>query len=116
MISKLTIGLYLAVLFASPLSAEEMGRLFFTPDQREQLDNNYHNGNSPQKNADSLILNGIVQKNGGKRTAWINGVSEMIGRSNERSPASASVEIPGKSTTVKIKVGQTVSIKPSSSD
>jgi len=116
MIAKLTIGLYLSVLIATPLNAEEMGRLFYSPKQRAQLDYNYLNENSPRSSSDAVVLNGIVQKNGGKRTAWINGVAEVVGRSDERSPASVPVAVPGKSKPVKMKVGQTVTITPSSSD
>ncbi|MDX8386761.1 MAG: hypothetical protein R8M11_09655, partial [Gallionella sp.] len=113
MIAKLTIGLSLFALLATPLCAEDMGRLFYSPEQRAQLDDNYLNKNRPKNRTNAVILNGIVQKNGGKRTAWINGVAEVVGRSDERSPASVPVTIPGKSTPVKIKVGQTISLTPS---
>ncbi len=117
MIAKLTIALSLLVLLPASLCAEEIGRLFYSPEQRAQLDNIYLNGSTPQSSTrNAVILNGIVQKNGGKRTAWINGVAEVVGRSNERSPASVRVPIPGKSKPVKIKVGQTITLTPSNTD
>ena len=121
MTAKLTIGLLLIVLIATPLCAEEMGRLFYSAAQRAQLDESYLNKNRPKNVSNEVILNevilnGIVQKNGGQRTAWINGVAEVVGRSDERSPASVRVPVPGKSKPVKIKVGQTISLTPSNSD
>ncbi len=93
-----------------------MGRLFYSPEQRAELDYNYLNENSPKNTSNAVILNGIVQKHGGQRTAWINGVAEVVGKSNERSPASEPVSVPGKTTPLNIKVGQTISLTPSNSD
>ena len=42
------------------------------------------------------MLNGIVQKHGGKRTVWINGVPQQAGSSNDRTPESQTVQLPGK--------------------
>ena len=95
-------------------AAEELGCLFFTPEQRTQLDYSYQRAMSPE-NADSgVILNGIVQKHGGKRTAWINGVAKEAGQSDERSPESMPVIVPGASKPIKIKVGQKIEVTPSS--
>jgi len=113
MIAKLTLGLSLIALISTPLSAEEMGRIFYSAAERAQLDDNYQNINRPRNVSNEVILNGIVQKNGGERTAWINGVAEVVGRSNERSPASIPVTIPGKKNPINIKVGQTISLTPS---
>jgi hypothetical protein len=112
MIAKLTTALYLIVVIATPLRAEEIGRIFYSPEQRKQLDINHLR----QSSTDEVIVNGIVQKHGGKRTAWINGVAEVVGRSDERSPASIRVPIPGKSKPIRIKVGQTISLTPSNTD
>ena len=116
MIAKLTTALYLIVVIATPLRAEEIGRIFYSPEQRKQLDINHLRQNSTQSSTDEVIVNGIVQKHGGKRTAWINGAAEVVGRSDERSPASIRVPIPGKSKPIRIKVGQTISLTPSNTD
>ncbi|HUV99580.1 MAG TPA: hypothetical protein VMV88_05420, partial [Gallionella sp.] len=58
--------------------AAELGRIFFTPEQRAQLDYSYAQGaDSDNNNSRVLILNGIVQQHGGKRTVWINGVPQL---------------------------------------
>ena len=89
-------------------NAEELGRLFFTPEQRTQLDFSYAREASSGHNDRALILNGIVQKHGGKRTAWINGIPQQVGNSDEKTPESLSIPVPGQTKTVKLKVGQRV--------
>jgi hypothetical protein len=101
-------------LTASTLTnAEELGRLFFTPEQRTQLDYGYAREARSDHNDRALMLNGIVQKHGGKRTAWINGVPQQAGSSDEKTPESLSVPVPGQSKSVKLKVGQRVLLNPS---
>ncbi len=112
--STLKIGLCAFALTASTLTnAEELGRLFFTPEQRTQLDYGYAREARSDHNDRALMLNGIVQKHGGKRTAWINGVPQQAGSSDEKTPESLSVPLPGQSKTVKLKVGQRVLLSPS---
>jgi hypothetical protein len=96
-----------------PTNAEELGRLFFTPEQRTQLDYSYAREASSDHNGRALILNGIVQKVGGKRTAWINGIPQQAGNSDEKTPESLSIPVPGQTKTVKLKVGQRVLLNPS---
>ncbi|MDO8412707.1 MAG: hypothetical protein Q7S51_02835 [Gallionellaceae bacterium] len=87
--------------------AGELGRLFFTPEQRSQLDNIYaRNIPDESRSASVLTVNGIVQKHGGPRTVWINGVAQKADSSGERSPEAQSLPVPGKSQPVKVKVGQ----------
>ncbi len=92
---------------ALPCAAEDLGRLFFTPEQRALLDINRAQSTRPA-NDDALILNGIVQIHGGKRTVWINGVPQQAGGSDTQAPASMSVTIPGQTKPVRVKVGQRV--------
>lgn len=115
--TALKISLLAMALTASPfcLSAE-LGRLFFTPELRKQLDYSYQSEATPESNNGGVLLNGIVQKHGGKRIAWINGVAQEVGQSDERSPESLPVVVPGKSRPVKIKVGQKVLINPATPD
>ena len=112
--STIKIGLCAFALTASTLTnAEELGRLFFTPEQRTQLDYSYAREARSDNNDRTLMLNGIVQKHGGKRTAWINGVPQPAGASDEKTPESLSVPVPGQTKTVKLKVGQRVLLNPS---
>ncbi len=101
------IGLIAYVLIAAPLTcAEELGRVFFTPEQRAQLENNNLRENAAVGSARVLTVNGIVQKRGGERTVWINGVPQLAGKSDERAPESLPVAVPGQSKPVKVKVGE----------
>ena len=102
----------LALTAATSVGAEELGRLFFTPEQRVRLEyEQRQDGNSPG-GAGSLTVNGIVQKHGGKRTAWINGIAQPAGRSDERAPESLFVAMPGQAQPVRIKVGQKTLVNP----
>lgn len=92
----------------APAGAAELGRLFFSPDQRAQLDYSYAQAAGPENSSRVLMLNGIVQQHGGKRTVWINGIPQQAGSSNDRTPESQTVQLPGKKSRVKLKVGQRV--------
>ena len=95
-------------------NAEPLGRLFFTPEQRAQMEYSKLQSNDSGSSSRALTVNGIVQKHGGKRTAWINGVPQQAGNSDERAPDSLPVAVPGLSKPVKVKVGQKVLINPAS--
>ncbi len=93
--------------------AEELGRLFFTPAQRTQQDYSKFQEGDAESNSRSLTVNGIVQKHGGARTAWINGVPRLAGQSDENHPGSLPVTVPSQTTKpVTVKVGQKVNIDP----
>lgn len=115
--ATLKIGLCAFALTAATLGhAEGLGRLFFTPEQRAQMDYDKLQNTDPGDNRRVLSVNGIVQKHGGERTVWINGVPQQAGKSDERAPESLPVAIPGQSQPVKVKVGQKVLINPSSTE
>lgn len=103
---------WLAWVVSSFAHAEELGRLFFSPAQRAQMDNNYVQNAQPDENPKAVMLNGIVQMQGGKRTAWINGVPQTVGRSDDKAPDSMPVPLPGQNKSVKLKVGQRVLLNP----
>ena len=98
--------------------AAELGRLFFTPEQRTQLE--YKPARSSAENQGSSsawVINGIVQKKGGARTVWINGIGQPAGKSDENAPDNMSVTVPGKAQPVKAKVGQKILLdQPASAD
>lgn len=104
----------LALAAAAGVNAQELGRLFFTPQQRAQLESGQQQDINTPVSPHSLTVNGIVQKHGGERTVWINGVPQLAGKSDERAPESVPVAIPGQSQPVKAKVGQRVLINQSS--
>lgn len=104
---------FVSLIFPAAANAEELGRLFFTPEQRAQMDYSYAREARTDDNAGAIELNGIVQMHGGKRTAWINGVPQAVGPSDERTPESVPVQLPGQKQSVKLKVGQRILLNPS---
>jgi uncharacterized protein YfaP (DUF2135 family) len=69
----------IAAVGASDVQAQELGRLFFTPEQRAALDAR-RKARVPDKPAavpvtESLVtrVNGAVRRSGGKSTVWVNG-------------------------------------------
>jgi hypothetical protein len=95
-------------------NADTLGRLFFTPEQRQQLDYAYaRNAAANGNTATILTVNGIVQKHGGARTVWVNGVAQSADNSGERNPTAQTVAVPGKSRPVKLKVGDKIMLDQS---
>jgi hypothetical protein len=85
--------------------AGELGRLFFTPQQRQQLEFQETNSvDSERRNY--IIVNGVVQKHGGSRTVWINGTAQPAEQGDDKTPSAATVAVPGKSQPIHLKVGQ----------
>ena len=102
---RLFIILLFATFFVSSTQADNLGRLFFTPEQRAQLDYNHaRNGTGDDASTSELMVNGIVQQHAGTRTIWLNGTSQKS--LSQGDPAAEAVLLPGKSQTIKIKVGQ----------
>lgn len=112
---KCSLSLLLLTLsgLASAAQSAEFGRLFYTPQQRQQLE--YQEATSATAEGgprNYIIVNGVVQKQGGKRTVWVNGVPQTDGRSNDKAPASVSVTVPGKRRPVPAKVGERILLEP----
>ncbi len=125
-LNPLLLSLTLTLLLAIPAAqAEELGRLFFTPAQRTQLNQHKSLPATTVTNTDaivdasenehSLTLNGIVQKDGGKRTVWVNGVARQTAVSDTSTSESVMVEIPDQNKSVRLKVGQRVLLSPPAS-
>jgi hypothetical protein len=107
-----TVLLAALLISASAYGADELGRLFFTPEQRAQLEYDRPQGVRPGDSRRAITVDGIVQRHGGKRTIWINGVPQDAGASDESSPESVPVAIPGQSQPARTKVGEKVLINP----
>lgn len=105
------IALVLLSLAAPAAAADELGRLFFTPEQRQDLDrrraSNRAEEEAPQIREGPLILDGRVQRSSGRTTTWINGAPEYDdppdGRDAARATVVPNVGVPG----VSLKVGET---------
>jgi hypothetical protein len=90
-------------------AAEELGRLFLTPQQRQDLDRrratNRAEEEAPQIKEGPLTLEGHVQRSSGKTATWINGVPQYdsdAGHDPDRVMVVPNAGEPG----VSLKVGQ----------
>jgi hypothetical protein len=104
---QLTFIILLLGIFRLPsLYADNLGRLFFSPEQRMQLEQRVKQADRAGNNkASSVVLNGIVQ-HGGTRTVWLNGQANKTGYSDKST--AETVAIPGHSKPILLKVGQRV--------
>jgi len=104
----LAVALLLAIA-TGPAAAQALGRLFFTEQQRQDLDRRRQaNIQEATTVVDSLVtVNGQVSRSSGKSTTWINGVPQA----NARKPADpARVTLPSAEgePSISLKIGQTL--------
>ncbi len=100
---------------------ETLGRLFFTPEQRIRLEQLESNPEVETKAiiSNKILVNGILQRHGGSRVVWINGVPQSQKSANgilaERdiAPDSVPVKIPGTGNSIRLKVGQSIDLDSS---
>jgi hypothetical protein len=88
---------------ARPAAADDLGRLFFTPQQRQELDRR-RASNVQEKEVvieSSVTVSGQVSRSSGKTTTWVNGVPQYDTYSG-RDPAR--VRLPDGT----LKIGQTL--------
>jgi hypothetical protein len=97
-------------LLAAPAGADDLGRLFFTPQQRQELDRR-RQANVQESTAltveSTLTVNGHVSRSSGKTTTWINGVPQY---DSHRTPDAARVTVGGSEgePPVDLRIGQTL--------
>jgi len=89
--------------------AQELGRLFYTPQERQELDRRRQSDVvEPEAKAvvENLVtVNGQVTRSSGKTTTWINGVPQD---DTYRGRDPARVAVDGGTSRVPVKVGQTL--------
>lgn len=91
---------------SSPAAGEELGRLFFTPAQRAELNHRNHGPSHSASNAARPItVNGRVTRSSGLGTVWVNGVAEH--REGEVEDDARHVTLDTAAGGVRLKVGQT---------
>jgi hypothetical protein len=81
-------------LLPSPAPAQELDRLFFTPERRQALDRQRQSKLQEHQEIPedpTLTIEGVVTRSSGKRTVWINGVAQ-----NDRDSASGVVVAPNR--------------------
>jgi hypothetical protein len=111
---------------AQTFAVEPIGRLFFTPAQRAQLDNARSQKNratlasEQQEGAPApevVTYSGMVRRSDGKSTVWINNRSVQdreapggvaVGR--VRPDGALTIQVPQSSRNVELKVGQSVEV------
>ena len=101
-----------------PAPAQDLGRLFFTPERREALDRQrqFKVPENPEVPADpTLTINGVVTRSSGKRTVWINGTAQEDGHADNGLVVAPSRGNPGQvlvqpedGPTSRVGVGNTV--------
>jgi hypothetical protein len=90
------LALLLCMAFSPALPAQELGRLFFTPEQREALDAR-RRARVPDKPAAAPViaspttrLDGYVHRSDGKHTVWVNGdTADAAPQADGRVPVTA---------------------------
>ena len=110
--------LMLALLAPSLQAAEPLGRLFFTPAQRNTLDAGKQldvpkKAGPTVRGPRTVTVNGIVTRSDGESTVWVNGRA-LDGRpapgvsatASGTDPAAARVKVRGARNTVQMRVGQ----------
>src|SRR5262245_25828304 len=107
---RLFVGALLLALATGPAGAQEaLGRLFFTEQQRQDLDRRRQaNIQEAAVVVDNLVtVNGQVSRSSGKSTTWINGVPQTSTR-RPHDPARATVPGAEGEPSVTVKIGQTL--------
>ncbi len=103
-----------SLLAAGNAATEPMGRLFFTPAEREELERSAEASlkqeNPAAPEASSLIVNGVIKRRDGRRIVWINGKPLEM----EASDTLSIVHVPaeGKRPAIDARVGQAVPLHP----
>lgn len=122
------LSVVLVVVFATLPSlswGDSLGRLFFTPDERSNLDRARLTGvdteqeGAPAQQLESITLNGIVKRSSGKTTVWVNGSAQHESdlppgtkrQASKTRPPDFPVLVQKTGKTVTLKVGQTLNIE-----
>lgn len=94
---------------APQAAADELGRLFFSPQQRQELDRRRQLNiqEVTVTSTDLITVNGQISRSSGKSTTWINGVPQD---DTHKGKDPTAVTLGGSETesSVTIKIGQTI--------
>lgn len=106
-LAALGVAIPLVTSVGSTVAAENLGRLFFTPQQRQDLDRRRQtNVQESAATANSFVtVNGQVSRSNGKNTVWINGVPQETTR-RPSDPARVSVPAREGERSINLKIGQ----------
>ncbi|QID18794.1 hypothetical protein G3580_14895 [Nitrogeniibacter mangrovi] len=101
-VRPIALGLALLALGHNALAQGPLGRLFFTPEEREAMDRNPTGALAAPTKAAPRTLDGIVRRSDGKATVWIDGLPQP---SHLPSPDAAPVEA-DDGRWLRLKVGE----------
>ncbi len=111
--------LLLAALLPLPLQAEDgVGRLFYTPQERQQLNAMRNRNAGVFSDNETLTVNGVVVRSSGKSTVWLNGTPTHDGAPHRDATVLGhrgaggriTLHHPPTSKTFEIRAGQTVDL------
>lgn len=116
MIRRLLAGALL--LAAAAVQADELGRLFFTPERRAALDRQRRLNlpdSQPMAEGETLSVGGVVQRSSGRRTTWVNGMAQhddagaggVRVETDPRDPSRTRVTA-GEEPPAQLRVGETI--------
>jgi hypothetical protein len=97
-------------------SEKSLGRLFYTPSQRSQLEQMEKKPGIRIPASSSISVNGVVQRQGQGGIVWINGIArhddsaDGLLEGSVTTPDSVLIRVPGGSQPVRLKVGQTMDV------
>ncbi|OIR01691.1 hypothetical protein GALL_161930 [mine drainage metagenome] len=98
---------------ARQVLASNLGRLFFTPEQRRQLDRQRNGEQRPRADSETLFIDGVVRRSDGATTVWVNGVAQHEGLPGIRifpsaqDPSRVTLRIEGGAP-VRLRVGEAI--------
>lgn len=101
---------WLLLVLAVPLSAEELGRLFYTPAERRMIDMRRAPGGDKDKSVaassaepEALKLRGVVRAKNGNTTVWLNDSMTTQGKQPPAAADTAPVVLPdGRSARMRV--------------
>jgi hypothetical protein len=108
------VAIALMVVAGAPARAQELGRLFFTPEQRAALDAR-RKARLPDKPAAVVVspqtrVDGFVKRSRGPSTVWING--ETLTESSPEAPRIDNTHTPGGSVSLNVGEGRRAQLRP----
>src|SRR5262249_2037154 len=99
--------LLMAAAVDSAIAVDNLGRLFFTPQQRQDLDRRRQaNIQESTATVNSFVtVNGQVSRSNGKNTVWVNGVPQETSR-KPADPSRVTVQGAEGEPSINLKIGQ----------
>jgi hypothetical protein len=106
-------ALCLGLVFSAGCAAQELGRLFFTPEQRAAMDARRKarmpdRPAAPMNVSPALRVDGFVRRSGGRSTVFVNGEPADDGRVPGAGESTVSVGVGDSGARVRMKPGETL--------